>query len=109
MSYTCKKQQTLAIIENDGKFWVGRNNCKNYVAVCPRDIQGCKTGEGYELCKTVCEQEGHAEVMACKAAGDGARGGTLYLFGHWYCCDDCKRVMKEYGIENIKIMGEKSE
>jgi len=100
----CAKQQTVAIIENNGKFWIGRNDCASPQQICPRVEQNCKTGEGYNLCIEVCEQQGHAEVMACKEAGEEARGGTLYLFGHYYCCDNCLKVMKEHGIKDIKIM-----
>ena len=63
-----------------------------------------RTGEGYELCKSICKQKYHAEVDACLKAGEAAQGATLILIGHSYCCDDCKRVMKEHGIKEIKIV-----
>ena len=63
-----------------------------------------KTGEGYELCRSVCGQKHHAEVDACLKAGERARGGVLYLIGHSYCCDNCLSVMKEHGIDDIKII-----
>ena len=101
----CLKQQTLAIIVNNGKFWVGRNDCIEERSKCPRVEEKCKTGEGYDLCVRICGQEGHAEVMACKAAGKEAKGGTLYLFGHTYICGDCLKVIGDHGIQNIRIMG----
>ena len=62
-----------------------------------------KSGEGYELCKDVCWQPNHAEVNACIDAGALAKGGTLYLIGHTYCCDACKKIIKEAGIKKIVI------
>lgn len=59
------------------------------------------TGVGYELCKSICDQPAHAEVAACLAAGEAARGGKLYLEGHYYACDNCKHVAAEHGVEII--------
>ena len=101
MKGKCAKQTTVAVIMNNGEFWVGSNWCVNPQKVCPRG--DLPTGEGYEMCKDICGQSHHAEVDACMNAGDGARGGTLYLIGHTYCCDDCKRVMDSYGIEKVVI------
>ena len=98
----CTKQEVMAIIENNGRFWIDSNWCYNPQKVCPR--KDMKTGEGYELCKDICKQTNHAEVNACFKAGEGARGGTLYLIGHTYCCDDCKKVMDEYGIKKVVIL-----
>lgn len=98
----CAKQTTIAIIVNNGEFWVGSNWCGNPQKECPR----METGEGYELCKNICKQKHHAEIEACLRARERARGGTLYLIGHTYCCEDCKRVMKEYGIKNIVVVEE---
>jgi deoxycytidylate deaminase len=64
-----------------------------------------KTGEGYNLCRDICQQKNHAEVDACIKAGINADGADLYLIGHYYCCDACKKVMKEHGIKNIYIFG----
>ena len=101
MSNLCTKQTTVAVIINNGEFWVGTNSCDCPQKVCPRE--GMKTGEGYNLCKDVCKQKAHAEIDACLKAGKKARGGTLYLMGHTYCCDECKKVMKEYGIKKVVI------
>lgn len=99
----CKKQTTLAIIMKGGEFVsMGSNEIHTDVEVCPRI--GMKSGEGYELCKSICKQNHHAEVDACLKAGDRANGATLILIGHTYCCDNCKRVMEEHGIVDIKIV-----
>ena len=99
---TCAKQTTIAIITNGTEFWVGSNWCANPQETCPRG--DLPTGEGYELCKSICDQQSHAEVDACLNAGLRAEGGDLYLIGHTYCCDNCKEVMKQHGIKNIYIM-----
>lgn len=98
---TCAKQTVVAIIKNNGKVWFGTNWCENPQRICPRS--GMKTGEGYDLCKSICEQVSHAEVMACKWAQAEAEGGTMIIYGHAYVCDDCKRVAREYGIREIKF------
>ena len=99
----CAKQTVIAIIENHGRYWVGTNWCENAQLVCPRG--NMKTGEGYELCRSICGQVRHAEVDACYKAGEWADGGILYLIGHDYCCDECKTVMEAFGIRRL-IIGE---
>lgn len=101
MKGKCAKQETIAIIENDGRYWIGSNWCKNTQEHCPR--KDMETGIGYELCKTVCQQNNHAEIDVCLKAGESAKDGTLYLIGHTYCCDNCKSVMKDHGIKEIII------
>jgi deoxycytidylate deaminase len=97
----CAKQETIAVIENNGQYWTGSNWCENAQEICPRSDM--PTGIGYELCKTICKQNNHAEVDACINARENADGGTLYLIGHTYCCDNCKKVMKQHGIKKIII------
>lgn len=99
----CIKQETIAIIENNGQYFISSNYCMNAQKVCPRI--NSKTGENYELCKNVCKQSGHAEVNACLLAKDKANGGILYLIGHTYCCESCKKIMNEYGIKKVIIGG----
>ena len=101
MKGICKKQTTIAIIENNGQYWVGTNWVNNEQQECPR--KDLPTGVGYEMCKNICRQDAHAEVDACQKAGENAKGATLYLLGHTYCCDSCKKVMNEYGIVNVII------
>ena len=87
----------------DSKFIsMGSNEIHADIGECPR--KGMKTGEGYDLCKSVCNQRYHAEVDACHKAGPSkTKGATLYLIGHTYCCDYCKNVMNDYGIKNVII------
>jgi deoxycytidylate deaminase len=77
---------------------------------CRRIALKCKTGEGYELCEG-CHPKNHSEAKAlalaklCKGATLGA---DLYLWGHWWCCRACWKLMIEAGINGIYLL-EKSE
>lgn len=102
--YDCKKQVvTATIVTADGEKFVGKNWIQNRVEICPRVSAGCASGEGYHLCKEVCEQVGHAEIVALSIAGDKAKGSTLFLEGHTYACDPCKSACHEAGIKEIII------
>lgn len=99
----CAKQETIAVIVTpEAKVFVGTNWCENPQRECPR--KDMPTGVGYELCKTICKQQAHAEVDACRKAGKEAFGADLYLIGHYYCCDNCKEIMEQYGILNTHIV-----
>ena len=103
----CVKQTvTATIVARDGSRFVATNYCLTPQTVCAR--AGMKTGEGYELCKSVCSQPAHAEVNAIRLASsyDDARfifGSMLYLEGHSYACDKCTRTAMAAGIAEIVI------
>jgi len=100
----CAKQTVIAtIIAVDGCKFVSTNYCHDPQKICPRI--GMKTGEGYELCKSICKQSAHAEINAIASAGNKANGGKLYVVGHTYACNDCTKAAKEAGIVEI-IIGE---
>jgi len=102
MTGKCAKQETIAIIEClNGRYYIGSNFCRIPQTECPR--KGMPTGEGYDICHKICYQNDHAEVNACREAGNDAKGGTLYLLGHTYCCDNCKETMNYYGIKEVII------
>ncbi len=63
------------------------------------------TVEGYELCRSVCNQLGHAEVNAIKLAGKHASGATLDVEGHTYACEECLSAARKAGITEV-IVGE---
>jgi hypothetical protein len=52
----CARREVICILENNGKYYINSNWCKKPQKVCPR-----KKGEGYDKCKKVCHQKGHAE------------------------------------------------
>ena len=97
----CAKQDTIAIITNGNKAYIGSNWCATPKTECPR--KDLPTGVGYDMCKNICGQDSHAEVDACRKAGDNANSATLYLIGHTYCCDNCKKVMDDFGIKDVVI------
>jgi len=92
----CAKRHVVAIIEKDEKYYVGSDWCHNPQKKCPR-----LPGEDYSKCKTVCKQDGHAEIEAIKAAKGRARGGVMYLIGHDHCCEPCLVAMGKAGIKKI--------
>jgi Cytidine and deoxycytidylate deaminase zinc-binding region. len=98
----CTKQVvTATIVTPDGRRFVGTNYVRNHQLVCPRE--GMPSGHGYELCRDVCHQVGHAEVVAIAEAGEQAAGATLYLEGHTYACAPCKAAAAGAGIVEIVI------
>lgn len=103
----CKKQLTVAVIVKDNRFWVGSNWVENEQEICPR--ANMKSGEGYHLCKEICKQHAHAEVDVCINAGENAKGAVLHLIGHTYCCENCLKTMKQYGIKSYIIDGKETQ
>lgn len=99
---TCAKQVVKAtIITTDGRTFVGYNDADNPQAKCPRGDM--PSNVGYHLCKEVCAQAGHAEVMAIAAAGDAAEGATLILEGHKAVCPTCMKALNTAGIARIEV------
>lgn len=99
---TCAKQVVKAtIIAMNGQTFVGFNDVANPQAVCPRGDM--PSNVGYHLCRDVCGQAGHAEVMAIEAAGEHAEGATLILEGHKAVCPTCMAACNAAGIARIEV------
>lgn len=79
---------------HDYKHFVGENWCENPQETCPRQL-----GEGYEKCKDICKQIGHAEEVA----GDKALGTRAYIEGHTYACMKCQHILFDAGVKSISI------
>ncbi len=95
------KQLTCIIQTKDGRHVIGRNDCRNPQPVCPR-----LAGEGYEKCRTICGQDGHAEIMAIREArrvGLDLKGARAYLIGIDWICQHCRAEAAAAGIERIYI------
>ena len=86
----------------------GRKNCSD-LGYCMRDELNIPRGERYELCRSV-----HAEANAIiSASRDQMLGSTLYLscldgktgelVGDTCCCQMCKRLVINAGIEKVII------
>jgi tRNA(Arg) A34 adenosine deaminase TadA len=100
----CRKQAVHAEVRcTDGTIYEGSNSCLRPQPTCPR--KGMPTGTGYELCVSICQQQGHAEVMALLAAGKHAQGGTLHVNGHTYACEACKGAARLAGIARLVVDG----
>ena len=96
----CAKQPVIAVIKSiKDEFYFGLNSCDAPQETCPRGDM--PSGEGYEMCKDICKQTNHAEVNACIFAGESAKGATLYLIGHTYCCDHCKKISIKDHIQKL--------
>lgn len=95
----CAKTAVYAmLITLDGEEYFGANwmtNCD--VTVCPR-----LAGDGYDKCKTVCNQAFHAECSALADCNDtyadNSVGGEVFIVGHTICCDNCQKEMANNGI-----------
>lgn len=98
----CAKQVVKAtIVTVDGERFVGFNKVRNAQRECPRGDM--PSGTGYELCRDVCDQTGHAEVNAMRSAAEKADGAVLYLEGHTYACAACQAAANAAGILQIVI------
>lgn len=95
----CAKQRVFCDLHTtDGRVIRGENWCENPQPVCPRE-----PGEDYTKCKTICRQEGHAEVVAVRLAGDAAKGSIAHLSGHTYACQNCQEALFGAGVEYLKV------
>ena len=94
---TCAKVFVVAVLElPDGTAWHGTNNVINPQIECPRE-----PGEGYEKCKTICQQPFHAEVDAITSAaahGHQVQGGTMKVY-HKRVCEQCQDAMQRFGVK----------
>lgn len=80
---------------------IGENDCANPQQTCPR-----LPGEGYEKCKTICQQGGHAEMAALEKAEKwdlSVAGWKATLRGHHYFCEPCGLALKAAGIVRITV------
>lgn len=106
MPKPCFKREVCAVIVDvDGKIAIGENLIYNEeVKECPR-----LKGEGYEKCETICNQKGHAEIMAiedAKKRGLKLEDATLYLMGHHRMCAECIKECRDHGLSTFMIMGD---
>jgi deoxycytidylate deaminase len=94
----CAKRRVTAVLIVGDMHFTGSNDCKQAARVCPR-----KPGEGYESCKVICDQTGHAEDIAIQAAllkvkAATLRGAKMYLFGLKEPCEECSELLASHGI-----------
>ena len=92
-----KARVTCTITSAFGVVAVGENYCRNAQAACPR-----LPGEGYEKCKTICDQVGHAEIDALAQAGPRAMGTTAVVRGHTCACRECQEALFAAGVRWLR-------
>ena len=105
-AHGCRKHATGGAAVKDGKLILTGSNAGTYVSVCPRAYKGYPTGEGYHYCRNYCDQKGHSEVLICNQAkeqGIDLNGADIYLYGHWWCCQNCWNHMIKAGIVNVYL------
>ena len=99
----CAKHVTACTIyTKDGLKIYGENYCLNPQEVCPRE-----EGEGYEKCKTICKQVGHAEEVAIMKAVEMGIDvhGAAAVIGHKRVCCNCESILDLYDIKEITLTG----
>jgi deoxycytidylate deaminase len=75
---------------------------------CERVRLKMPSGQGYELCEG-CHPKNHAEPSAIEDAKKNGNeelleGASLYLWGHWWCCEPCWAAMIEAGIKHVYLL-----
>lgn len=96
---SCAKKKVLCfLISKDLEVFIGENNCLNPQPTCPRE-----PGEGYEKCKSICQQTAHAEVNAIAVAGAKARGAKAFILHKRVCCD-CQSSLDEAGVDSVTLV-----
>jgi len=81
-------RKVIAVVVKDGLLV---SYATNEHSPCLRE--GYPTGEGYELCEG-CNYHNHAEFKAVQDID----GGHLYLIGHTYACEPCRKEMEAHNI-----------
>lgn len=97
----CAKADVIAtLVTPAGERYESSNFCLTPQKTCPRDAQGYSAGEGYHLCKQVCNQLGHAEenvIFFAKKQGADVRGAKIVV-DYTRICDNCKKVCSDEGV-----------
>lgn len=102
----CVKQATGAVIVVNNEIVARGANSGLKIKICPRVLNKCPTGVGYNLCKNICRQTGHAETVCVdnfKKSNFFGQPAELYLYGHWWCCEPCWNAMIEAGINTVYL------
>lgn len=102
MTGPCAKVRVFCtLVHPDGRRWSGENVVRRPQPVCPRG--DLPSGTGYALCRDVCDQVGHAEVVALAAAGADAAGCTAYVVGRDFVCYDCQAQLVASGVRRFVL------
>ncbi len=98
-----------AVLVKNGEVIASAGNGYNkgrQMHVCPRLVQECPSGTGYDLC-TLHDSPGHAEQMVIQKAkenGLDTEGSDLYMYGHWWACEPCWNAIIEAGVKDVYLL-----
>ena len=74
---------------------------------CIRKLLHVPTGRSYWLCPGCADYSFHAEVQAVEYARKrqiNLLDSDAYLWGHWWCCQNCSNVLEKAGIRQIYLL-----
>ncbi len=110
------QQPTGAVIVSENKI-ISRASNRNpltspflinlHKKYCIRHILKVPSGEKYWLCPGCGDKGSHAESRAVKqllSRGVPEKPLDLYLWGHWWCCQDCWNYMLDIHINNVYLL-----
>jgi len=107
-----KTMPNTSVIVKDGEvLGIGANGSDYHeLNGCARVKLGIPTGQGYDLCEG-CHPKNHGEQKALTDAREltGENrfdGATIYLWGHWWCCESCWDSMLESGIDTVYLLND---
>lgn len=89
----------------------GFNRGSSAKHICPRVVLDCPSGTGYDLC-SLHDSPGHAEPMLMQVAreqGIDPAGCDVYMYGHWWCCEPCWKVMIDAGVKEVYVLDDAHE
>ncbi len=84
----------------------GNGSAYHQTHECERVRLKIPTGQGYELCEG-CHPKNHSERKAIADARDHGRDtsfASLYLWGHWWCCEPCWQAITSAGITHVYLL-----
>ena len=84
----------------------GFNRGSSTKHICPRVVLDVLSGTRYDLC-SLHDAPGHAEPMLIAAAKKehiDPTGCDVYMFGHWWCCEPCWKILIDAGVRDVYMV-----
>lgn len=94
------KDGKVLVLGNAGDEWHQRNG------TCKRVELALPAGVGYDQCPG-CHPDNHGEktaVRKAQAAGIDLTGAEAYMYGHWWFCASCLRVLLDAGVKKFYML-----
>jgi deoxycytidylate deaminase len=85
---------------NAGDEWHQRHG------TCRRVELGLPAGVGYDQCPG-CHPDNHSEKVAVRKAqlaGVDVTDAEAYMYGHWWFCESCLRVLLDAGVQKFYML-----